>query len=254
MTRPPTPRLFEFVPLWGFPVFLVYRMRRGCLQSLRPVVVEKVPWSMGKHHLTDLYRCFLAQCGPRSCRGRRWRAPSGPVGTRYIIPSSTWWNMASLIAALDHVTALGVDEIQYRKDHHYLTLLYQIDTPPPPSVVDGRRADEEDLEQRLYRTGARAPAQARSGRREGADTRLARPELARSQDEERPALAHMEATVARRGAADPAGTVKKRFFEPRRSDNGRYSRECCGGADCRFDGNHHFGRCEMDSSEALAAS
>ena len=48
--------------------------------------------------------------------------------------------------------------------------------------------------------------------------------------------------------------VEERFFEPRRSDNGRYSRECCGGADCRFDGNHHFGRCEMDSSEALAAS
>ena len=33
-------------------------------------------------------------------------------------------------------------------------------------------------------------------------TRLTRPELARSPDEERPALAHMEATVARRGAAD----------------------------------------------------
>ena len=28
---------------------------------------------------------------------------------------------------LDRVTALGVDEIQYRKGHHYLTLLYQID-------------------------------------------------------------------------------------------------------------------------------
>lgn len=29
---------------------------------------------------------------------------------------------------LDQVTALGVDEIQFGKGHHYLTLLYQIDT------------------------------------------------------------------------------------------------------------------------------
>ena len=35
--------------------------------------------------------------------------------------------MGSLIAASTRVTALGVDEIQYRKGHHYLTLLYQID-------------------------------------------------------------------------------------------------------------------------------
>jgi transposase len=55
------PRLFEFVPLWGFPVFLVYRMRRVDCKACGRVVVEKVPWSTGKHHLTDIYRCFLAQ-------------------------------------------------------------------------------------------------------------------------------------------------------------------------------------------------
>ena len=54
-------RLFEFVPLWGFPVFLVYRMRRVACKGCSRVVVEKVPWSTGKHHLTDIYRCFLAQ-------------------------------------------------------------------------------------------------------------------------------------------------------------------------------------------------
>ena len=54
----PEARLFEFVPLWGFPVFLVYRMRRVACKACGRVVVEKVPWSTGKHHLTDLYRCF----------------------------------------------------------------------------------------------------------------------------------------------------------------------------------------------------
>ena len=36
-------RLFEFVPLWGFTVFLVYRMRRVDCKACGRVVVEKVP-------------------------------------------------------------------------------------------------------------------------------------------------------------------------------------------------------------------
>ena len=56
----PEARLFEFVPLWGFPVFLRYRMRRVSCKVCDRVVVEQVPWSTGKHHLSDIYRCFLA--------------------------------------------------------------------------------------------------------------------------------------------------------------------------------------------------
>jgi transposase len=56
------PRLFEFVPLWGFPVYLTYRMRRVTCRACNGVVVERVPWSTGKDHLTDIYRCFLARC------------------------------------------------------------------------------------------------------------------------------------------------------------------------------------------------
>ena len=53
-------RLFEFVPLWGFPVFLVCRMHRVDCKACGRVVLEKVLWSTGKHHLTDICRCFLA--------------------------------------------------------------------------------------------------------------------------------------------------------------------------------------------------
>src|SRR5271169_2664889 len=53
-------RRFEFVPLWGMAVFLVYAMRRvdcrGC-----GVTVERVPWARGKSHLTTSYRWFLAR-------------------------------------------------------------------------------------------------------------------------------------------------------------------------------------------------
>ena len=47
-------RRFEFVPLWGIAVFLVYAMRRVSCASCG-VRVERVPWATGKHQLTDTY-------------------------------------------------------------------------------------------------------------------------------------------------------------------------------------------------------
>ena len=53
-------RRFEFIPLWGFAVLLLYRMRRvQCVTC--GVKVEQVPWAMGKHTLTRAYMLFLAQ-------------------------------------------------------------------------------------------------------------------------------------------------------------------------------------------------
>src|SRR6266404_802424 len=40
-------RCFEFIPLWGFLVFLLYRMRRVDCRNCG-VVVEEVPWGDGK--------------------------------------------------------------------------------------------------------------------------------------------------------------------------------------------------------------
>jgi len=44
-------RRFQFVPLWGIAVFLVYALRRvdcpGC-----GVTAERVPWASGKEQLT----------------------------------------------------------------------------------------------------------------------------------------------------------------------------------------------------------
>ena len=53
-------RRFEFIPFWGFLVFLLYRMRRvNCRKC--GVVVEEVPWADGKHQLTRAYMLFLAR-------------------------------------------------------------------------------------------------------------------------------------------------------------------------------------------------
>jgi transposase len=52
-------RRFEFVPLWGMPVFFLYAMRRvACARC--GVKVETVPWAQGKRQLTDTYAWFLA--------------------------------------------------------------------------------------------------------------------------------------------------------------------------------------------------
>ena len=119
-------RRFEFVPVWGFSVFLVYRMRRVACNACGRVVIEKVPWSTGKHHLTDIYRCFLAQWAKKLSWAevaRSFRTSWDKVyhSVQYVVE----YGLAH--RRLDQVTALGVDEIQSRKGHHFLTLLYQID-------------------------------------------------------------------------------------------------------------------------------
>ena len=61
-------RRFEFVPLWGYPVFFLYQMRRiNCKQC--GVVVEQVPWSTGKHTLTSAYMKFHADWGKKNSLG-----------------------------------------------------------------------------------------------------------------------------------------------------------------------------------------
>ena len=52
-------RRFEFIPLWGYRVFLVYLMRRVDCQGCG-VKVEQVPWARGKQELTNTYQQFLA--------------------------------------------------------------------------------------------------------------------------------------------------------------------------------------------------
>ena len=58
------PRRFEFVPLWGIAVFLVYTMRRVACERCG-VKVECVPWARGKHTLTESYAWFLARWARR---------------------------------------------------------------------------------------------------------------------------------------------------------------------------------------------
>jgi transposase len=119
-------RRYDFIPFWGFLVFLLYAMRRVDCRNCQAVVVEEVPWGNGKHQLTNAYMLFLA----RWARRLSWKGTAEAFRT-------SWDKVCDAVEyvvtfGLEHRTlgpidAIGVDEIQYAKGHKYLTLVYQID-------------------------------------------------------------------------------------------------------------------------------
>ena len=57
-------RRFQFIPLWGIKVFLVYAPRRVKCKHCG-VRVEWMPWAVGKHRLTDSFAWYLSSsCKP----------------------------------------------------------------------------------------------------------------------------------------------------------------------------------------------
>ncbi len=119
-------RRFEFIPLWGYRAFLVYLMRRvECAQC--GVKVEQVPWARGKRELTDTYQQFLAHWAQKLS----WKEVAVSFRTSWekvfhAVEYIVEWGLQQ--RDLSGVTAIGVDEIAWRKGHNYLTLVYQIDT------------------------------------------------------------------------------------------------------------------------------
>jgi len=119
-------RRFEFIPLWGFLVFLLYAMRRVDCRRCGAVVVEAVPWGDGKHTLTKAYMLFLA----RWARRLSWKETAQTFRTSWdkvfdAVECVVTWGLEH--RTLGQIDAIGVDEIQYAKGHKYLTLVYQID-------------------------------------------------------------------------------------------------------------------------------
>ena len=65
-------------PLWRIAVLFVYAMRRvECPRC--GVKVEKVPWCVGKNHLTTTYRWFLAGWAKRLS----WKGVAEAFGLKY---------------------------------------------------------------------------------------------------------------------------------------------------------------------------
>ena len=119
------PRRFDFVPIWGIPVVLIYAMRRINCPSCG-VTVEGVPWADGKNHACTVYRLFLA----RWARLLAWTQVARIFGTSWgVVYRSIEWVVEYGLKHRDlsNVRSIGIDEIAVWSRHRYLTVVYQID-------------------------------------------------------------------------------------------------------------------------------
>ena len=117
-------RRWQFVPLWGIAVFFTYALRRVDCPPCG-IKVERVPWARGKESLTTTYQWFLARWAKRLS----WQEVATVFRTSWnrvyeAVTLAVLWGIAN--RSLEGVEAIGVDEIQWRKGHKYLTLVYQI--------------------------------------------------------------------------------------------------------------------------------
>jgi transposase len=121
-----TTRSFEFVPLWGIAVFFLYAMRRVDCPTCG-VKVEQIPWASGKNQLTTTYAWFLA----RWARCLSWKEVAECFQTSWdnvfrSVKMAVAWGLEH--RDLSNVSAIGIDEIAWRKGHDkFMTLVYQID-------------------------------------------------------------------------------------------------------------------------------
>lgn len=118
-------RRFEFIPMWGHKVFFVYAPRRVNCQCCG-IRVERLPWSEGKHRLTEAYAWYLAGWAKRLS----WKEVAEAFRSTWdhvfcSVERAVEWGRAH--QDLGGIEAIGVDEIAWQRGHRYLTLVYQID-------------------------------------------------------------------------------------------------------------------------------
>lgn len=116
-------RRFQFVPLWGVATYFLYAPRRvKCAEH--GVVVEHMPWAMGKRPLTKSFAWFLSTWAKKLS----WKETAQAFKTSWeavfrSVEMAVDWGRAHM--DLSGITATGVDEIYWRKGK-FLTLVYQI--------------------------------------------------------------------------------------------------------------------------------
>ena len=138
-------RRFEFVPLWGIAVFFLYALRRVDCPNCG-VKVERIPWAYGKNHLTTTYAWFLAKWAKRLS----WKECADAFETTWdnvfrSVKMAVAWGLAH--RNLDNVTAIGIDEICWKKTgSKFLTLVYQIDSGCKRLLWIGKDRTQKTLE------------------------------------------------------------------------------------------------------------
>jgi len=138
-------RRFDFIPIWGFAVVLLYTMRRVACRRCG-VKVEEVPWAQGKHTLCNAYMLWLAHWA----RKLSWKETAQSFHTSWekvfhAVEYVVQWGLAR--RQLEPVRAIGVDELQYGRGHQYLTLVYQVEEGCQRLLWVGKERTTESFQQ-----------------------------------------------------------------------------------------------------------
>ena len=149
-------RRFEFIPIWGYAVQLLYAMRRVNCRACG-VKVEQVPWAEGKHTLTKAYMVYLAHWA----RKLSWQETALSFRTTWehvcqAVEYVVQWGLAH--RQLDSIQAIGVDEISVGRGHQYLTLVYQIEADCVRLLWVGKERTTESFEKFFVLIGAELAA------------------------------------------------------------------------------------------------
>ncbi|OQX00603.1 MAG: hypothetical protein BWK80_61540 [Desulfobacteraceae bacterium IS3] len=121
-------RRFDFPPIFGIRVVLLYRVRRVECDE-HGVVTEMMPWACGKRQMSLAYMQFLSAWAKRMS----WKAVADAFGTSWnSVRASVGWAVEWGLAHRDlsGITAIGVDELHWSKkkgSNGFVTLIYQID-------------------------------------------------------------------------------------------------------------------------------
>ena len=151
--RLPT-RSWQHEPVYGIPVTFFYPPARvNCPEH--GVVVEHMPWSVGKRPCTRHMMCFLA----RWARRLSWRETARCFLTSWeaVYRSVQWvvdWGLEH--RKLEDVTAAGVDEIHWgkgKKSANFLTVIYQIDRDNRRLLWVGQKRTQATLKKGLQTLG-----------------------------------------------------------------------------------------------------
>lgn len=138
-----TARRFQYVPLWGILVFFVYAMRRIDCDACG-VTVEMVPWAEGKKRLTKSFAWFLAAWAKRLS----WTEVADAFQTSWdtvfrAVEAAVEWGLRHV--DLTGITAIGVDEIHWKRGSGFLTLVYQIDAHKKRLLWVGQNRSEATI-------------------------------------------------------------------------------------------------------------
>lgn len=136
-------REVEFISILGQKVFFDYAPRRVACPDCGPTV-EALPWVSGKSPVSVplmLQLSFWSRLLSYTEVGRTFGVSYRQVFTavEYVVN----WGLAH--RNLSGITAIGVDEIQVRMGHTYLTLVYQIDAHCRRLLWAGEKRTEATL-------------------------------------------------------------------------------------------------------------